>query len=219
MVFTHSSIGRTFLRQSALVLVLWSVLSISTFSQEEGEQKTFATNLDVLRSLAGTIAAKALEQANVKDSPKVQVTVLPKESAWYIETGIIEGMKDANLLISEDGSAIIVLEFGLTDAHVRYSNIRRDGFFGPKIVDRKVNLRLTTRVVNRQTGILTLSSDIEESTTDTIELSEVSNAENPAIAITRGTLPGEGFFSNFAEPLIVIGSIAIAVILLFNVRS
>ncbi|MEK7250532.1 MAG: hypothetical protein AAB209_08930, partial [Bacteroidota bacterium] len=128
-------------------------------------------------------------------------------------------MRTANLSLSDDGTAPFLIEFGLSDARVQYSNIRKDGFFGAKLVDRKVNLRLTSKVVNRQTGILAFSSDLEESITDTIELSEVSKVENPAIAITKGTLPGEGFFSNLAEPLILIGSIAVAVILLFNVRS
>ena len=219
MVFTRNSIGRAFLHQLALILLVLAAFSVSGFSQETREQKLLATNLDVMRSLARTIAEKTLKQADVKDSPKVQVTVLPKESAWYIESGIVDGMKGANLLLSDDGSAPFVLEFGLTDAHVQYSNIRRDGFFGAKMVDRKIDLRLMTKVVNRQTGILALLSDIEESMTDTIELSEVSKVENPAIAITKGALPGEGFFSNLAEPLILIGAVAIAVVLLFNVRS
>ena len=195
------------------------VLVAYGLSQESGELKTPATNLDVMRSLARMIADRTLKEAGVKDTPKIQITVLPKESAWYIESGIIDAMRTANLSLSDDGTAPFLIEFGLSDARVQYSNIRKDGFFGAKLVDRKVNLRLTSKVVNRQTGILAFSSDLEESITDTIELSEVSTVENPAIAITKGTLPGEGFFSNLAEPLILIGSIAVAVILLFNVRS
>ncbi len=203
-----------------MLIVLVSIVLVAYgLSQESGELKTPATNLDVMRSLARMIADRTLKEAGVKDTPKIQITVLPKESAWYIESGIIDAMRTANLSLSDDGTAPFLIEFGLSDARVQYSNIRKDGFFGAKLVDRKVNLRLTSKVVNRQTGILAFSSDLEESITDTIELSEVSKVENPAIAITKGTLPGEGFFSNFAEPLILIGSIAIAVILLFNVRS
>jgi len=202
-----------------LIVLVSIVLVAYGLSQESGELKTPATNLDVMRSLARMIADRTLKEAGVKDTPKIQITVLPKESAWYIESGIIDAMRTANLSLSDDGTAPFLIEFGLSDARVQYSNIRKDGFFGAKLVDRKVNLRLTSKVVNRQTGILAFSSDLEESITDTIELSEVSTVENPAIAITKGTLPGEGFFSNLAEPLILIGSIAVAVILLFNVRS
>ncbi len=203
-----------------MLIVLVSIVLVAYgLSQESGELKTPATNLDVMRSLARMIADRTLKEAGVKDTPKIQITVLPKESAWYIESGIIDAMRTANLSLSDDGTAPFLIEFGLSDARVQYSNIRKDGFFGAKLVDRKVNLRLTSKVVNRQTGILAFSSDLEESITDTIELSEVSTVENPAIAITKGTLPGEGFFSNLAEPLILIGSIAVAVILLFNVRS
>lgn len=188
-------------------------------SQVQEEEKRTATNLDVMRSLARSIANRTLSQAGVKESPKIQVTVLPKESAWYIESGIVEGLGHAQTIFVEDATAPYAIEFGLTDARVEYANIRKDGFFGAKLVDRKIHLRLTTKVVNRQTGILALSSDLEESITDTIELSEIEKIENPAITITKGTLPGESFFTNLAEPLILLGSIAIAVILLFNVRS
>jgi hypothetical protein len=37
--------------------------------------------------------------------------------------------------------------------------------------------------------------------------------------VTKGYLPPEGFFSTWAEPLVIIGAIAVAVYLLFTVRS
>jgi hypothetical protein len=39
------------------------------------------------------------------------------------------------------------------------------------------------------------------------------------VSVTQGTLPGEGFFSSLVEPLVMIGAIAVAVYLLFTVRS
>lgn len=215
--FTHNSNGRTFLRPFALVLIV--LVACSGFAQESDEAKSPATNLDVMRSLARTIAATIVKQLDVKDSLNVHVAVLPKESAWYIEGGILDELKRAKLSLSDEASSVYVLEFGLRDARVQYSNIRRDGFLGAKCIDRKITLRLTTTIANRLTGIPAASSDAEESLSDTIELSDVSKVENPVIAITKGPLPNEEFMVNLAVPLILVGSIAVAVILLFNVRS
>ena len=48
---------------------------------------------------------------------------------------------------------------------------------------------------------------------------EIRELENPNLPVTQGTLPTGGFFSSFAEPLIVLGAVAVAMLLLFSVRS
>ena len=208
-----------FLRQSVFGFLFLLAVAASGFSQEPEEQKSPATNLEIMRSLAQRIVIRTLNDANIGEAAKIRVTVLPKESAWYIESGLAEGIKSANLSLSNDGTAPIALEFGLNAGRVAYSNLRRSGFLGRKLVDRKITLQLTSKVLHLQTGKINLTSEIEESSLDTIDLSDVSSVENPAIPMTKGRLPSEGFFSNFAEPLILIGSIGVAVVLLFNVRS
>jgi hypothetical protein len=54
---------------------------------------------------------------------------------------------------------------------------------------------------------------------DTILLSQVESIEQPAIPSTRGTVPPEDFFSGLVEPLVIVGAVAVAIFLLFTVRS
>jgi hypothetical protein len=123
------------------------------------------------------------------------------------------------LSVNEDTASPVEASFGLKNGSVKYSNIRRDGFLGTKIVDRSFNLQLTTKILDRRSGTILFQSDVEDSASDTIALSQIEQVENPAILMTKGVVPREGFFSNVAEPLILLGSIAVAVLLLFNVRS
>jgi hypothetical protein len=54
---------------------------------------------------------------------------------------------------------------------------------------------------------------------DTIGLSQIEGVEHAALPVTRGTIPQEDFFSGIAEPLIIVGAVAVAIFLLFTVRS
>jgi hypothetical protein len=50
-------------------------------------------------------------------------------------------------------------------------------------------------------------------------MSDVESLENSGIPATHGVIPKEGLFSTFLEPLVAIGAMAVAVYLLFHVRS
>lgn len=204
-------------------VLLTAALAVFSFctvhAQERTEEKEIMTNLDVMRSLAGNIAGGVFRDSDLRDVIEIEISVLPKESSWYIEGSILENLKNSSIVPNVSGAAPLLFEFGLTDASVEYSNVRRDWFFGSRIVDRTIRLRLATRVVDRRSGSIVLTDEFADSRTDTIGLSEIRLVENPNIPITKGKLPQQGFFSNIAEPLVVIGSIAVAVLLLFNVRS
>lgn len=193
------------------------IAAVPVFSQE---MKETPTNLDVIRSLAKQISVDAVRQTQM-DTPggNVDLSVVPKETAWYVESSVGEGLQSLGFVVRQDTAVPLAAEFGLSNARVEYSNVRKDGLFGSKVVDRKIEIQLTSKFTDRKTGSVLWASEKAQSVVDTIELSEINRVENPTIAITRGTLPRESFFSNFAEPLILLGAIAVAVFLLFNVRS
>ncbi len=193
-------------------------VALRSFGLSQETHET-STNLDVIRSLARQIAVAALEETKIDKSDSIELSISPAGSAWYIESSIAEGFQSLGFTVRQGAATPVAVEFGLNDVRVEYSNLRKDGLFGSKLLDRKVELRLTSKFTRRSTGSVIWSSENADSATDTIGLSEVSAIENPGIAITRGMVPREGFFSNFAEPLILLGAIAVAVFLLFNVRS
>ncbi|MEO8168792.1 MAG: hypothetical protein ABI623_11125 [bacterium] len=192
------------------------VVTARVFSQDA---KEIPTNFEVIRSLAKQIAIDALRQSKIESPGSIDLSVYPKETAWYVEGSVGEGFQSLGFNLRKDTAATIAATFGLSDARIEYSNVRKDGFFGSKLVDRLVEVQLTGKFTDKLNGNIVWSSDNKQSAIDTIVLSEINRIENPNIAITRGNLPREGFFSNFAEPLILLGAIAVAVFLLFSVRS
>ena len=177
------------------------------------------TNLDLMQVLAERIGGRVAETLRQSDSSRVVIQIFPKESGWYVERGVLRGFTAGGLQPVASGNAAYVAEFGISKLHVRYENVRREGIFGPKLIDRKVYVGMSVKVTDQHSGAVLISNTMEDEIGDSIQMSDVASVESAHLPVTMGALPREGFFSNVAEPLIALGSIALAVFLLFHVRS
>lgn len=155
----------------------------------------------------------------MNEGDSVRVTVFPGESAWYVESSILRAMTTKGLKPTASASTAYDVELGLDNVTVRYTDIRRSGLFGSKVVDRLVLVRYTAKIVNKRSGVILMTGSITRSSDDIVEASGIASLENSRIPATQGTLPSEGFFSSLVEPLVTMGAIAVAVYLLFQVRS
>jgi len=54
---------------------------------------------------------------------------------------------------------------------------------------------------------------------DTVKVEDINSLENPAFPFTQASVPPEPFLSGIAEPIIAIGTAALAVVLFFTIRS
>ena len=107
------------------------------------------------------------------------------------------------------------INYIIDNAKVKYGDMGRDGFFGDFIMPRGIKLSgsysLSNRVVDSQRFNLTY--------TDTVAVDDVKSIENSSFPFTEAEVPSEPFFSSLFEPVVAIGSAAVAVILFFTVRS
>lgn len=196
-----------------------ALLALSAFSQENDAVQPVPSNLELIRSLAASIGDAVGGVLGREDSSTMSLTVLPRDMAWYVESALLQGLSKHRFVLRASGASELTGEFGFAKARVEYEDIRRHGFFGSKIVDRKVAVLISAKIVDQQNGSILLVRDFEEACRDTIPLSDIQRVENAGLPLTRGTVPKEGFFSNLAEPLVMLGAIGVAVYLLFSVRS
>jgi hypothetical protein len=61
--------------------------------------------------------------------------------------------------------------------------------------------------------------ETQETWSDTVDASDLDRIEQPGLPVTRADVPPSGFFDTLAEPLIAISAVAVAVYLLFTIRS
>jgi hypothetical protein len=205
------------LRHSLAVLVAGIGLVPGVHAQDSAS--AVATNLRVYQSLAASLGDSLANLLSTADSPRVSVRIAPPDVAWFLQDAVERPFRARNCVISASDSARYGVEFGAVEMNVQYSNLRRPGIFGSRVLDRTVVLLARLRLVDRATGVVVMTGERKALFADTIDLSEVERIEHSAVPVTRGTLPPEGFFSGIAEPLVIVGAVAVAIFLLFTVRS
>jgi hypothetical protein len=178
-----------------------------------------ATNLRVYQSLAASLADSLANLLSTADSPRVTVRIAPPDVGWFLQDAVEAPFRARNCVISAGDSARYGVEFGAMEMNVQYSNLRRPGIFNSRVLDRMIVLLARLRLVDRATGRVLMSGERKAVLSDTIGLSQVGRIEHTAVPVTRGTIPPEDFFSGIAEPLVIVGAVAVAIFLLFTVRS
>ncbi len=155
----------------------------------------------------------------VKPADSVRVTLRPMETAWYVQGIVLQSVSEKGRIPTQSLSASYEMELAILTVQVAYANVHRNGLFGARVFDRTVSVEFFVKIVQANSGAILLNENIARSVSDIVDASEVERLENPAIAATHGVLPKEGFFSTILEPLAALGAIAVAVYLLFHVRS
>jgi hypothetical protein len=107
------------------------------------------------------------------------------------------------------------LQYIVSNASVNYGDIFRDGFLGEYLVPRSLNLSGNFIF----TGSTINTYGFNYSYQDTVKVKGVNELENSGYPFTQGKLPAEPFFSGILEPIVAVGTAALAVILFFTIRS
>jgi hypothetical protein len=195
------------------------VLTILIMVTGSSAAQQVETNLNVFRRLSYLMGQETADSLTNPASVTVHLAVEPLELGWLVEDGFTQALSAAGVNVSTRDSGTTRLACIVEQTDVLYSNVRRDGLLGPKIVDRSIGLALRIRTFDREEGLLRSTRELQRSARDTIQLDDIERVEQPNLPVLKGRIPPEGFFSSVAEPLIVIVAIAVAVFLLFKVRS
>lgn len=116
--------------------------------------------------------------------------------------------------IAEVAAAETQVNIAFDKASVKYSDMHRKSFLGSMRVVRKVELGGNLSIVGQ-----VQPAEFFFTSTDTIIVDDVKNIENPVYPFTVSDLPAEPFFSSLLEPVVAIGTAAVAIYLFFSVRS
>ena len=177
------------------------------------------TNMRAYQFLAGKIGDSLNAQLPAGDTSRVLLSVKPEGTAWLVQGSIGDVLQQSGHKVVVNLPAVYQADLGIVEMHVGYVDVRTDGMFGGKLVDREVVLNMETRLIDQRSGVVMLSRQFRQELHDTVSLSAVQTLEDANVPVTQGTVPGEGFFTSLVEPLIMLGAVAVAVYLLFTVRS
>jgi hypothetical protein len=176
------------------------------------------TTIAVLEELAAE-AGREVAPSLPGDTALVALEIEPPENTWFVEAGFMKGLAP-RLVVREPGpNAAFTVSIGIRSMGAAYEDVRRDGLFGARVVTRTVFMEADVSVANRTSGELLHRTTVTRSRRDDVRVDDLPRLEEPGLTWTTAKVPPEGFFSSALEPLITVGAIAVAVILLFTVRS
>jgi hypothetical protein len=186
------------------ILTLLSVLPCS--AQEKTSLQVFNELVDSSVMNLTTFIPDTVKFINIEMNTGTSFEIFNSE--------IISDLNQEGYKLISDNRAFRI-QYLIKNATVDYGNMYRDGILGDYYVSRSVLLSGNFNL----TGETTVTHEFNYSSKDTIKADDVKNLENPAYPFTQGKMPAEPFFSGILEPVVAVGTAALAVILFFTIRS
>ena len=183
-------------------------------SSTSGTLAQSKTNLDVFYILVDSSVNDFISQVpQSKDSVELDLNL--GESYSIFENKIIADLYSSGKFLAEKNKNARHINYIIVDAKLKYGEIFRDGFFGDYFISRKISLKGNYIIKTNSASF----KEFNYSFNDTIRYDEIKDVENDSFPFTKGDVPSEPFFSGLFEPVVAIGTAALAVILFFTIRS
>lgn len=191
-----------FLRILTGIILLW-VISVNA-------QKK--TNLDVFNELIDSSVTRAV--SFIPENVKNIKFELNNDSFAVFNSEIISAFSNRGYNLASESNSFDIQYF-INNAVTSYGEIYREGFLGDYFVPRKIILSGGYNF----SGSTIFTKDFNYSYVDTVNVDSIGTIENSVYPFTQAKLPSEPFFSSILEPVIAVGTAALAVILFFTIRS
>ena len=200
-------------RKILIIRCLFFITAVLVFSTS-GIFAQSKTNLDIFYMLVDSSVNDFMSQVpQSEDSVELELNL--GESYSIFENKIIADLYSSGKILAEKNKNAKQINYIIDDANVEYGEIFRDGFFGDYFISRKISLRGNYLVRINSASF----NEFNYTSNDTIKYDEIIDVENESFPFTRGDIPSEPFFSGLFEPVVAIGTAALAVILFFTIRS
>lgn len=174
-------------------------------------------NLSVFNEFSLTAAEKVAEMINPDRIPGIIISTAPEKLSMIVENPLTRILNDKGIKIytSDSTGGITKVQLAIRKAFVVYEKdpLDDDSLF------RKIEFELEGTMIHESIIIpIPLLSNVF---VDKISRDDINNIENKAYEFTTADVPERDnwFYKSIIEPVIVVGTAAVAVILLFTVRS
>lgn len=202
-LFNHSIFFTLFL----LILI---AINCNLYSQSK-------SNLDVFYSLTDSVVNK-INSEIPKSEKQISLTLnLGQQYSLFANTIKDSFIKNGKEIVERANNISNVpnVDIVIEGAGVEYGEMFRTGFFGTHYIQRYSTIFGNYLESFSGKGM----QKFEITKIDTVEVEDIKSLENPAFQFTQASIPPEPFLSGVAEPIIAIGTAALAVVLFFTIRS
>ncbi|MCP5064215.1 MAG: hypothetical protein GY936_17385 [Ignavibacteriae bacterium] len=190
------------------VVTFISIVYVNIFAQAE-------SNLEVVQSLLSKTADEISRIVPSNNSNEIELEFIAADDYKILKAKLIEDLQKNNfVLLNESNNK---LNFTLSEVKIVYNNIFRDGILGEYLVERETNINSSFFIESKNE--IGKVNNFLFTKLDTVKYDDIKKLENIAFSFTSAEVPSEPFFSSILEPVIAVGTAAVAVYLFFNIRS
>ena len=175
------------------------------------------TNLDIFYSLTDSLVNK-INSELPQDEKKISLTLnLGEQYSLFANSIKDRFIKSGKEIVEEPNSKTTIpnVDIVMEGAGVEYGEMFRTGFFGNHYIRRYSTIFGNYLQSFSDKGM----QKFEITKIDTVKVEDIRSLENPSFPFTQASVPPEPFLSGVAEPIIAIGTAALAVVLFFTIRS
>ncbi|MGE5402014.1 MAG: hypothetical protein ACM3S2_16580 [Ignavibacteriales bacterium] len=175
------------------------------------------SNLDLFYRLVDSSTVKILQNIPAGTENLNLIQALP-EGYTLFQNRVIASLRShgKNILLNNDTAGTSV-HYTIDMARVSYPDAFRDGLFGTYKVRREIVLKGSYVIL--QKGRVGESGSFNFSASDTVRYDDIKSLEDNSVPFTKGEIPSEPIISTIWEPVVALGTAAVAVYLFFTVRS
>ena len=198
---------------------------ISAQGQWESDHNTAQkSNLEIFYYLADSSASNLL---NFIPDKKKEIRLNLNLGNDYSVLGnkIISSLQRHEVLLSaasekesgalSPGNDPVSINYVIDNAKVKYGEIFRRGFLGDYYIPRNIFLSGNFVINSEDVKYNSFSYTFG----DTVRFDDIKSLENSSFPFTQGEVPAEPFFSGLLEPVVAVGTAAVALFLFFTIRS
>ena len=175
------------------------------------------TNLDIFYSLTDSLVNKINSEIPRSEKQIFLTLNLGQQYSLFANSIKDRFIKSGKEIIEEPESKTTIpnVDIVIEGAGVEYGEMFRNGFFGTHYIQRYSTIFGNYLQTFSDNGL----QKFEITKIDTVKVEDISLLENPSFPFTQASVPPEPFLSGVAEPIIAIGTAALAVVLFFTIRS
>lgn len=181
------------------------------------------TNLELFQALSQKILSDSTILSQLNPALPVFLNLKNVQDAWILAQPITSTLVKKGYEILVDSmqelqtfQQVTILP---TKMNIAYGKIHRRGMFGTRKTSRICTLTLSIEITQQTLNRVILSDSFTVMATDTVSVDMIPSLENSSISCTQAVLTDESFFDRVIEPLIIVGTTGVAILLFFTIRS
>ena len=200
-------------------ILIFIICSTTISIQNLVSKNSIRTNFEILDSLSKTISEKIIENVIKHNISKLTLLITNHSSSWLLEQNIVAVGNEKSLQFYNHKSDSInsSLNLNIIKSGIGYLNLDKSRDSIIRVIHYEINGTISRSISNELIPINNISSVYQ----DTLSRDDVNLIEHNSYDFSKSSVPEppKSFFDEITEPLIIVSSAIIVIVLLFSVRS